>query len=715
MSVHIIKAPAGLGKTTLTIEQIKNYGAQYARIEIYVPTLELAAEINEQLVVLDITSRIIKGRNKEVADGETMCRLPETAAEISKRGYPVFPILCMGRTNPLDIYSHTTCEYFQECAYLKQFEDKDTKVLIFTHAYLPLPRNVKEQIHPGLVIIDESFLTPCLLKEGDRNEITRGQLLALSYDSAPLQFIIKRLLCAIDNDEPILDSLRKDKITSNSLRNTLKIYPPIQPVGFLAISSDAEGLPRLKAKNRVRVEDLFAILIAELATSRSESHGITFNSEKQSLVLHYRKPITRFGRALRQPLIIGKIIVLPPAASKMGRPLRKPPVRRNEPPIIIIDANADLQLIRPWFPNATFQEIKVARHAYVIQCKSTRGSTTSLVPDKNRAPTSKKRAEDNIEGLQNLIERESESGKRKVLVVGPQSITGNSKDNKPGLLTPPQNGVLAHFNGLRGIDVYKDFDTVIIVGRNEPPIEELENLARSLFFDSETTLETGSNWVMEERPYRFRDPRKKLGVDVIVHPDRRIQRLLEQIREGESTQAIDRLRLIHATTPKRVILVSNIPLDLVVDEVVDFKTLLYQTRLDQAWAKLRGVLPLNPEWMSKTRPDLWPTPGAARTDLRVADIDGHFINIVSISNLTILNFDYWVAGQKCPSRAISILPAAETMNELSRLLGLPVGLPAAPVGLHFESDPPGHKCLVGVGGALLAPLRASGAGFSDPP
>jgi len=43
----------------------------------------------------------------------------------------------------------------------------------------------------------------------------------------------------------------------------------------------------------------------------------------------------------------------------------------------------------------------------------------------------------------------------------------------------------------------------------------------------------------------MRDKKERIGVDVVVHPDQRVQAVHEQLREHESQQAIDRLRLVH--------------------------------------------------------------------------------------------------------------------------------------------------------------------------
>ena len=57
-------------------------------------------------------------------------------------------------------------------------------------------------------------------------------------------------------------------------------------------------------------------------------------------------------------------------------------------------------------------------------------------------------------------------------------------------------------------------------------------------------------------------------VRVRVHPDPRVQAVVEQVREAEMVQAINRLRLIHSPRKKTVCILCNIPLGIPVDELV---------------------------------------------------------------------------------------------------------------------------------------------------
>jgi hypothetical protein len=101
---------------------------------------------------------------------------------------------------------------------------------------------------------------------------------------------------------------------------------------------------------------------------------------------------------------------------------------------------------------------------------------------------------------------------------------------------------------------------------------------------------------------------------VAVHPDHRAQTLLEQIRERESVQAIDRLRLVHRSRPARVIILSNLVLDITVDRLVTWNEII-PSRIEQALA-CRKAIPLSPAELARCFPDLWRSEGAARNEIR---------------------------------------------------------------------------------------------------
>ena len=145
------------------------------------------------------------------------------------------------------------------------------------------------------------------------------------------------------------------------------------------------------------------------------------------------------------------------------------------------------------------QNIEVKRNTKVIQCISTRCSTASLVPDRNKNVESSSNAAKRLKGIQGLIDQNVRNGRR-VLVGGPAVITGNSRVGTLPLLQHPSDD-LAHFNGVRGIDRVKNHDVAIVIGRNQPPVEAVENLARAIFCEDETPLNLTGNWIDKARGY----------------------------------------------------------------------------------------------------------------------------------------------------------------------------------------------------------------------
>jgi hypothetical protein len=79
--------------------------------------------------------------------------------------------------------------------------------------------------------------------------------------------------------------------------------------------------------------------------------------------------------------------------------------------------------------------------------------------------------------------------------------------------------------------------------------------------------------------------------------------VVEQVREAEMVQAVDRLRLIHSPREKTVVILCNIPLDLPVDELVTWRELAGDDRLEEAPALCEengwDALPLAPEKLSE--------------------------------------------------------------------------------------------------------------------
>jgi hypothetical protein len=181
---------------------------------------------------------------------------------------------------------------------------------------------------------------------------------------------------------------------------------------------------------------------------------------------------------------------------------------------------------------------------------------------------------------------------------------------------------IGHYGNLRGSNKFADCDALIILGREQPNVEDMEELAKAIWYDTDKPLRLvkpvkGSRYYLEvSRPYLMRDGSKERG-EVMTHPDPRVQAVLTAVRENELIQALDRARLIWGE-PKDVYILCDIPLPGVeIDRLVPWDVLRGADRLNRAIeaqeARGKRALPLSARWLFETfpDPDMWQTEKAA--------------------------------------------------------------------------------------------------------
>ena len=105
---------------------------------------------------------------------------------------------------------------------------------------------------------------------------------------------------------------------------------------------------------------------------------------------------------------------------------------------------------------------------------------------------------------------------------------------------------------------------------------------------------------------------------VTVHPDPRVQLLLEQHREREVEQALDRLRLVHNAAPKTVYLLTGVVTDTTVDVLTGWPTLRAGGDPLARHLALEGLLPASPGALHRRRPEVWGSPRTAQRRLEAS-------------------------------------------------------------------------------------------------
>ena len=114
------------------------------------------------------------------------------------------------------------------------------------------------------------------------------------------------------------------------------------------------------------------------------------------------------------------------------------------------------------------------------------------------------------------------------------------------------------------------------------------------------------------------NPCPQSGVYVPAFSDPRIEAIHAQIRDAETMQALGRLRLVHSAYRKRVFLLSNLPVEVPVDQLLAFDDLM-PDRLELELIR-KGNIPLTPLGLMKMRPDLAKTRDQARWLLNASSL-----------------------------------------------------------------------------------------------
>jgi hypothetical protein len=573
-----IKAAAGLGKSHATaLALASNPAIANRQVEVYVPNHKLAAEWAEKLRehAPHLRVQVIQGREREDLDGP-LCRRAKAATAVARMGAPVYDSLCHNKE------TGETCPYFASCRYLEQFADPAPAVRIMVHEYLGLPRQ-RGLPRPDLVVVDEAFwrvgITHRSLGIDRLTSVRKLRLFDGKEDPgaiADLLVVAGHVRDALLSGKPLLAELRARGVTAEMLKAAAKTeFGGWETVLVTPEMDDDAILSRVAQADRsdaLRLYRLWKILETEIDLPRDVAHGVELRrddrhpdqpeGERQDRVhLHWRQDIRIHGR-----------------------------------PVLALDADLDAEIGRTFLPHLDVIHLPVERRATVIQVADTTASKRRLLkgtrPDED-APR-------DLVHVVAMVEGEAGAGRR-VLTVAPKAVA----DRLGPMIANIPGADLVHFGAVRGLDQYRDHDTVIVIGRFQPPPDGIEAPARGLWFDRPEPLrflepdDAGNRMMAAElRGYRLRSG-EMAAANVSTHPDPDVQRLLEQVRECETAQAIDRLRLVHAEKEKTVIVLSSLVLDLTVDRLTTWRDLVGDPGRRM---EAEGFIPLSPRDLAAAYP-----------------------------------------------------------------------------------------------------------------
>ncbi|WP_281023701.1 hypothetical protein [Minwuia sp. IMCC3009] len=604
-----IKVTVGTGKTSRTVEfaksairEARGSGLPF-RMLIVVPNHRLSNELfhlfNEDG---DVRAEVWRGREQcEPETNEPMCRDLARVRQAVTLGVPVEQAACSVRAMHADgTRREIRCLHYDECRYQRQkAECARADVVIASHESLwhAPPKNVCK----GFVylIIDESFwqsgvAQPAVVTVDDLEPSTVGAIL---------------------NGEAT-DNVARDQLRGyrECLSRLLRAHPegPIRRAAALdagitpEICSTAIHLEWMrKADSGIRPDMSLEECrrSAEAAGDRTPSviGRIAAIWEALGALVSDSGP-ERSGRLTRLSNANGTGVISVRGMRHVAKELH---CLRT----LVLDATLDEEIVKQWFPDlqVVFDGDATMAHQRVRRVVDRTFGKSAVLHRPGLKPDECRRRGRNAEGVAEYIDfRAGQYGR--LLVVTYKDL--RERLEKRGL---PSNVDIDHFNNLRGLDVYRDVDCIVVIGRPQPPSTEVEAMAGAL---------TGS----AVEPAAGYDRQGK-------HPDPFTDRLRWQICEAEVLQVIGRGRGVNRTAdnPLQVDLLTNVQLPLEVHERFRWKQ-LEVNKVDRM--ALAGVVLLSPGDAAKAYPDIFKNVAAARYALRVISSENPY-EYIFIGKLTL--------------------------------------------------------------------------------
>ena len=533
-----------------------------------VPTLEKAKEQADEYAALtsadSMQARVVRGRSAPdpCAPNEAMCPRHEVVNRAAGMGVNVQSEICNGG-----------CVFRFTCGYQRQqtsMREDPVGLFLMAADYLWLPCPAPR---PDFIIADESVIAkatetisfdPARIlddskwacpKDLDRAMYLRGT--AILVRAAVTEHPGREL--AFLREHGVTDEHLKD--CADHLRMKEEATPAVN--GAMPDKVISDILDAVEAREIMNVFKLFRQLRLELGQPRRRLNSVWFDPNYMVRV------DGELERALR-------VVV-----SRVRRPYRL----RKETPVLCLDGTGSLSLNRKIFgDHMTAERFAVPRDAKVYQVSSKTFSRQSITGTNRDGTPRSNRNVTEAATLRAQVVEFLDMLPGNVLLVSYKAAIEALIDDLPAHVTT------AHFGGLRGLNSFEQCETVVVMGREQPSAQAIEALTRPFAAtDPEPFLPVGE-YVLQTRGRRMRDPDAPNLVEAQVHFDPRCQSMLEQIREAEMVQAIDRVRPIF--NHRKVFVLNNLPLDLTVDRAMTWPE-LRPGKFAKAYAR-HGVLPLSP-------------------------------------------------------------------------------------------------------------------------
>ena len=646
---HLVLATPGLGKTR-SVQKLIAALPPEAVVWVFQPTLQKAHEFACDMARSNRFVHVFRGRGAPITNGapDVMCPRNATATRIAAEGLSIKRMLC----GVSDTTLIGTCAYWSSCQYQAQLKTlrrgDGGGVFVMTHASLTVPPPCPE---PHLIIIDEdpSFSLPQSARVDARD---------LSACSEWADFIDSDNDSDLPSSSMVEEGDDYDRASCGTEGSPETVFALLEALvqGLAA----AEPLLELAATiDMAELEDALAHLRSLERKLRKSLQPVADDSDMEWAFDGTAIPLLRAVQsvltAVREELSLFTAGVIDRAhfnglSIEIGNDRRLSAVTAHflasvgikaSVPMIILDGTADPILVTRALRRRTqVWRIDVARQGQVIQCISRSFSNASLTytTDYHQAPSQLAEREELWGNLTTVLRKEAKDAPDGVLVVSTLAVEEEARRRKccDDLLGDRIDWT--HFGATRGLNSFTERQTVVLVGRKQPPALAVQDLARAFFANDSAPFDPGILDYVVRRKTLYAKSGHASPTLTQIHPDPRVHRVLWQMREAEVIQAIDRVRAVRF--PRKILLLNTLDLrrpdddwgirclGMPADAYVSWPELLKGgNRAETILLSCEGFLPLAPKALAQIARDIFPSVEAAkkwlyRTDLGRA-LDQH--------------------------------------------------------------------------------------------
>lgn len=689
--VVAVAASPGAGKSRSILEALA--GIDRSRLSgdvvIYGPTLAQAEEAAVAAAARGVGWHVTRGRSaRNPATGTPMCARSELAERVARAGLNVTGTLCR-RTEEDGTVS--TCPHFEACPYLRQWDALEPGPVVRLESAAYLQRGKDGSGRPVAVrIVDETVW---------RGFLRSAELRADAFTRAALVGGGRRRAAFERQVELINDRVQAARAVVTALQEGRSpVVDGFDAEAFEAFARSEEDGPTVL---HVSPGDADAAL--EAAVKRFEAGDQ--EAGKRAALWRVLAEAERAGRAESERVQF--------VADYRGKRRDEDPrdVIRvhwraafpSDVPVILLDADADPLILEQMHPGAALIQFALRPNAEVVQVVDRTFSKESLKKPENRAAW--------VDVIRAEVARDRAHGARGVLVAASKEVVRWFFEDA-GVVTEamPDEEVrrvmaATEMHGARwlwfgpaslGLNAFETFGTAIVIGREELPVDALEDLGRAMFGDSGEPLQTvkpdaeGRRLMPHDMVrYLMRDGTGR-AARVRMHPDPRVRALQMQAREFGTRQFVERLRLARAVDRKRVVIGSNVPLPgFPVDELVPFDELV-PDRVTAAFLEAGGVLRLSPAGLAADAPGTFDTPKAAARHMEKLNAPSPLIEpYYRWGGIKSVVVEMRLEGQRGRSTKVLMLPGQDYGAVLAARYG-----PVKAWRVVGEEDPPVQEAAV---------------------